>query len=54
MGFELRDPIYNEPREAGAVAAGSSRSDPGTWYGDQRLTHAVELALGLGVLLPVP
>jgi len=60
--LELRDYIYNEQLEAltigtaassttGSPAKGSPQ-DPGTWFGENRLTNNVQAQLGVSIFFP--
>lgn len=53
VNLEVRDYIYNEQLEALQVAATQiKQQDPGTWFGENRLTNNVQAQLGVSIFLP--
>ena len=55
--LEIRDYIYNEQLEnlsIGSAPAGQPKGpqDPGTWFGENRLTNNVQAQLGISIFLP--
>jgi outer membrane beta-barrel protein len=56
--LEIRDYIYDERLENTQVATGTSANgtpaaqDPGTWYGQDKLTNNVAAQLGVSIFLP--
>jgi outer membrane beta-barrel protein len=62
--LEVRDYIYNEKLEntlvsntknvapAGSAPTPGSAQDPGTWYGDNKITNNVAAQVGISVFLP--
>jgi outer membrane beta-barrel protein len=51
--MELRDYVYQEELEnTGALGSSSTRQQKNTWYGEKKLTNAVQAQLGLSFFLP--
>ncbi len=54
INLEVRDYIFNEQLESLQVATTARGSqDPGTWYGESRLTNNVQAQLGISIFLPI-
>ena len=49
---EVRDYIFNEKLENLTIAAGSGKTDKGTWYGDNQITNNVQAQIGVSVFIP--
>ena len=53
LNLELRDYIYNEQLENLTIAPTQQQQrDPGTWFGENRITNAVQAQLGVSIFFP--
>jgi outer membrane beta-barrel protein len=50
--LEVRDYIFFDRLENTQTAVGPAATDPGTWYGDTKLTNNVQAQLGVSIFLP--
>jgi outer membrane beta-barrel protein len=58
--LEVRDYVYSEALEATAVgsatlpaSASNSAKNPNTWFGESRLTNAIQAQFGISIFLPL-
>ena len=51
--LEVRDYIFNEKLESTTVApTQAGQTDPGTWYGDSKITNNIQAQIGVSIFFP--